>query len=768
MRRPSEKLAQQLSVCGLCAPEDLAACEPLVRQLCKDLPDFDSVWLDALVRQRVLTPWQAERLLSGDGTELVVDSLQFQRPLGRFTFLAMAADSSRGELFAVRRLSSATPDEASARLTAMLESVASAARSKPATLVLPERLVRTANRETVDPRPQSEQDAGAVHVVSKYVAGWSLEELLIRGGRLPWQVVAEIGSQLLPALAWLEGHQLRHGDLTLNNVRLDCSGHAWLVNALVRPLEQPRIVLNDRLTLRDVDGVAPEQFGTSRVPDARSELHALGCLLWQLLTSRPVVLNADPVARLMKLAEHDVPDVRGLVPDCPDWLARQLLAMTRRSPELRPSSAADVLKSWNPSFAAGTSHSRRLARQMPDHRQQPVVVARRSKARRARRWAWPASAAGVLLVLVLLLARSGLVPHALRMAPWSGPATPEADTRPGASEAGSPTADVLPLPPPDASGVITLKSQQRYAASSLRSTGRLIVQSSGGPPAIIEVASGLDVRWIAATVELRNLRIERPSADAAIPSPRGTRVPQLLAIQSAALSVSGCVIQAPADADDFAGLAWDRLRETEGVVLVTDSVFAGGGYAMSLSGRPRRCEWNNVLLASRGGGVLCAFRTGDSLDWAIDCDHVTQRFGFSVVDVIVPDDATGRLRLVMTSTDCVFAPQMAVTRIRSPQSWTPEAMQVLFRAREAGYPAIVPPGTQPVAWIDPALNQPVSLPDRQVPEQSLLLAELTFRDPATTPAAAPTPWDSSALEDFDGPKFTTSMPGIDTARLPVE
>ena len=157
-----------------------------------------------------------------------------------------------------------------------------------------------------------------------------MEELLIRGGRLPWEVVAEVGRELLSALTWLESARLLHGDLVPRNVRLDPRGGIHLVDPFSRRLSQPAFALTDQLTLRDCDGVAPEQVGTGRAADARSELYALGCLLWQLLTSRPVVLSADPVTRMMKQKDHDIADVRGPVPDCPEWMSRLIQSMTRR------------------------------------------------------------------------------------------------------------------------------------------------------------------------------------------------------------------------------------------------------------------------------------------------------------------------------------------------------------------------------------------------------------------------------------------------------
>jgi hypothetical protein len=75
----------------------------------------------------------------------------------------------------------------------------------------------------------------------------------------------------------------------------------------------------------------------------------------------------------------------------------------------------------------------------------------------------------------------------------------------------------------------------------------------------------------------------------------------------------------------------------------------------------------------------------------------------------------------------------------------------------------------PVVYIDPRLRQPVSLPEPQLTDNSVLLAELIFDEqPSSTDGTSneTSEWSSSALLDFEGPKLTPVMPGIDVKQLP--
>ena len=773
MRSPSDRLIRVLTEQKLCTRAELMFCEPYVRQLCQDLPDFDSVWLDALVQQRLLTAWQADQLQTDEAEHIVIGRFQRQCALGRSTFLAR--DEGHRKQFVLRQI---VPVESSAQsnlnsrsapdqdVDDLLSSIDRLRSTIPAALTVPQELVM---RVRIDEHSASQPPAAAAchYLVSPFVSGWSMEELMMRGGRLPWEVVAEVGRELLAALAWLETARLLHGDLVLRNVRLDLRGGVHLVDPFVRRLHQPQFALNDQLTLRDCDGVAPEQVGTGRIADVRGELYALGCLLWQLLTSRPVVLSADPVTRMMKQKDHDIADVRGSVPDCPEWMSRLIQSMTRRSPELRPSTVAEVQKAWRSASGSSLTYCRALARRMPDH---AIRRQKRPKIRAGHRgaaWLWPASAVSALAILVFLAARSGVLPQTLRLGSAVQVPDHTSQTKASTAEVVEKSSGPVPLPPVDAGGVIQLKSDVTYLAERREFPGTLRIECGDSRPAEILVPIG--TQWIlqARTLELQGITVAQQSSVTADPKNPPQIMTNLVAVQSGAMMLDGCVIQSPS-IDNFSGVAWHRLPGTEGSVVIRNSVFAGGGYAASFNDPPRRCELDNVLMANRGSGILCEFRNGDADAWDIFCSNVTQRFGFSVVDAVIHRDGITRLSLNMTAKECVFSPQMAIVRLQPPTSWKPEAMQVQIRGGETGIPAVVPPSVPSAVYIDISLGQPVSLPESQLMNNGVLLADLIFdksvdNSGGTGPGS---PWINSSLVDFEGPKLTTLMPGIIVARLP--
>jgi hypothetical protein len=763
MRTPSDQLIQLLTDQKLCTQAELDHCEPHVRRLCQDLPDFDSVWLDALVQQRFLTAWQADQLQTDEAHTVVIGRFQRQRALGRATWLA--TDEKRVHQYVLREAPGGNAVDADQQIEELFAVGDRLRNTQPAALTMPLEAVSFPSADRVDSFRNGTERPSRL-LVSKFIPGWSMEELLIRGGRLPWEVVAEIGRELLLALTWLESARLLHGDLVLRNVRLDLRGCIHLVDPFARRLSQPAFALTDQLTLRDCDGVAPEQVGTGRAPDARSELYALGCLLWQLLTSRPVLLSADPVTRMMKQKDHDIADVRGPVPDCPEWMSRLIQSMTRRAPELRPGSSAEVLKLWKASAGNSLSHCRTLARRMPDHALRRIVRPRTRARRNAASWWWPATAATALGILVVLAARAGVLPQTLRLAPETvRDVASGSHKREVASKAAGPVA----LPSVDANGVIQLEPGGTYLAERREFPGTLRIVCNAEPPAEVIVPTGK--QWVlqARSLELNGFTVAQQSAEVVAKDINRPSISQLLAVQSGAISIDACVFQSPATEDNFVGVAWHRLAGSEGTVSIRNSVFAGGGYAASFNHPPRRCELDNVLLANRGSGLLCEFKKGDADSWDLFCTNVTQRFGFSVVDAVIQAGGISRLKLNMTASESVFSPQMAIVRLQPPPGWRSDAMHVQIRGGETGNPVVVPPSAATAVYIDRALGQPVSLPEAQLQNDGVLLADLFFDDTkfdSATTSEHGSPWRSSSLVDFEGPKLTTMMPGIDVARLP--
>src|SRR4029079_2741088 len=89
--------------------------------------------------------------------------------------------------------------------------------------------------------------------------------------------------------------------------------------------------------------MAPEQARGEERIDARADVFALGCVLFECLTGRPPFTGDHPVAVLAKLLIQDAPRLSELRPGSPRGLDGLLTRMLAKEPEGRPANGAAVL-----------------------------------------------------------------------------------------------------------------------------------------------------------------------------------------------------------------------------------------------------------------------------------------------------------------------------------------------------------------------------------------------------------------------------------------
>jgi serine/threonine protein kinase len=88
--------------------------------------------------------------------------------------------------------------------------------------------------------------------------------------------------------------------------------------------------------------MAPEQ-AQGRAVDARTDLYALGCLLYELVTGRTPFAGPDAL-EVVSQHVHAAPVTPRLHnPDIPHSLEQLILQLLAKNPQDRPSSADDVL-----------------------------------------------------------------------------------------------------------------------------------------------------------------------------------------------------------------------------------------------------------------------------------------------------------------------------------------------------------------------------------------------------------------------------------------
>ena len=198
---------------------------------------------------------------------------------------------------------------------------------------------------------------GQPFLAMEYLAGRSLRAVLDTGGALPIERLAAIGLQIAKALRAAHQAGIVHRDLKPDNVLLvDGYGERDFVKVLdfgiARPLEQePGFQTVAGAIVGTPAYMSPEQV-TGAAIDARSDLYALGVMLFEMATGAPPFAGST-TALLVAQAQQAPPSLDGFdaIPAGVRMLIAQLL---QKDPAARPASAEAVLDALAPFSTAET------------------------------------------------------------------------------------------------------------------------------------------------------------------------------------------------------------------------------------------------------------------------------------------------------------------------------------------------------------------------------------------------------------------------------
>ncbi|WP_037641351.1 serine/threonine-protein kinase [Streptomyces bicolor] len=184
-----------------------------------------------------------------------------------------------------------------------------------------------------------------LYLVMELVEGDSLARTLARSGALPAERVARIAAQAAAGLAAAHRQGIVHRDIKPGNLLLDADGTLKIGDfGIARFLDDPGAALTATGQIVGTSlYLAPERaLGQPAGPP--SDVYALGCVLYQLLTGRPPFHADTAVAILHKhLDAAPVPPRELGVPDLPPAFESYLLGLLAKDPEHRPTAqqAAD-------------------------------------------------------------------------------------------------------------------------------------------------------------------------------------------------------------------------------------------------------------------------------------------------------------------------------------------------------------------------------------------------------------------------------------------
>jgi serine/threonine-protein kinase len=192
------------------------------------------------------------------------------------------------------------------------------------------------------------ENRSRLYMVMEWVDGNLLRNVLNeqdeRGERrLPIDRAVKIALGILDALDYMHKHGVVHRDLKPENVMVDAEDNIKLIDFGIAMKEDAR-----RLTyagpspmLGTPDYISPEQVKGQR-GDQRSDIYALGAMLYEMLTGKVPFVGANPLVVMNERVLMDPVPARKLNPEITPQLDEVLHRAMVREPRHRYSTAADM------------------------------------------------------------------------------------------------------------------------------------------------------------------------------------------------------------------------------------------------------------------------------------------------------------------------------------------------------------------------------------------------------------------------------------------
>lgn len=182
------------------------------------------------------------------------------------------------------------------------------------------------------------EENGLDYIVMEYVVGMDLKQYIQENFPIPYQKVIDIMAQILSAVQEAHDHDIIHRDLKPQNIMIDHHDQIKIADFGIAVALHDNSLTQTNTLLGSVHYLSPEQAKGS-MATKKSDIYALGIILYELLTSKVPFEGESAVSIAIKHFQSEIPSVQEADPRIPQALENVVYHATAKNPVDRYASA---------------------------------------------------------------------------------------------------------------------------------------------------------------------------------------------------------------------------------------------------------------------------------------------------------------------------------------------------------------------------------------------------------------------------------------------
>lgn len=301
------------------------------RVLRGDYPVGSAELARVLVREQVLTEYQAKRLLSNKLGGLMI---------GRYVIMDRLGSGSMGRVYKAKH-------QMMDRVVA-LKIIAPEIGSNERVVARFQRemkLVGKLDHPNVVRAYDADKDQGILFIAMEHVPGESLGARLKTRGPIPAAELVEYAAQAALGLQHAHDQNIVHRDVKPSNLLVNTDGVVKVLDlglgVLLEADDSASFATAEGIAVGTIDYMSPEQACGKDV-DNRSDLFSLGCTMYHLLCGKLPFPGQSPVERLGARINGSPVPIQDVKPDIPNRLVQVLDTLMANRPSDRYQTAAEA------------------------------------------------------------------------------------------------------------------------------------------------------------------------------------------------------------------------------------------------------------------------------------------------------------------------------------------------------------------------------------------------------------------------------------------